>query len=207
MDSKIDEIMAAMQQTLPHKRYVHTLGVAFLAASIAMAYGKNQEKAMLAGLLHDCAKCLPEEEILRQCLKKNLPVSSIEQEHPYLLHGKLGAWYAEHKYGVTDKKILNAIRFHTTGRPDMTFLEKNIFLSDYIEIGRKQPTEPGLDEIRKIAFTDIDLAVYYVAKNTVGYLMEDDKESQTVKSKIDDATIETMKFYERKIQECPIIPN
>lgn len=201
MDSRIDEIMAAMQQTLPHKRYVHTLGVAFLASSLAMAYGKNPEKAMLAGLLHDCAKCLPEEEILRQCQKKKLPVSDVEQKHPYLLHGKLGAWYAEHKYGIDDKKILNAIRYHTTGRPDMCFLEKNVFLADYIEIGRKQPTEPGLDEIRRIAFQDIDQAVYLAARNTVGYLTKEKEGGNVTESHIDNATIETMKFYERKIGE------
>ena len=66
MDNKIDGIMKAMERALPRKRYVHTLGVAYLAASISMAYGKNYEKAMLAGLLHDCAKCLPEKEILKQ---------------------------------------------------------------------------------------------------------------------------------------------
>lgn len=201
MDSRIDEIMAAMQQTLPHKRYVHTLGVAFLAASLAMAYGKNSEKAMIAGLLHDCAKCLPEEEILRQCLKKELPVSDTEKAHPYLLHGKLGAWYAKHKYGIKDEKILNAIRYHTTGRPDMCFLEKNIFLSDYIEIGRKQPTEPELDEIRRIAFQDIDQAVYLAARNTVGYLTKQKECGNVIESHIDNATIETMKFYERSYED------
>ncbi len=66
MNNKIDELIKAMEQLLPHKRYVHTLGVAYLAASIAMAYKKNYEKAMVAGLLHDCAKCLPEKEILKQ---------------------------------------------------------------------------------------------------------------------------------------------
>lgn len=199
LNSRIDELMTAMQETLPHKRYVHTLGVAFLASSIAMAYGKNQEKAMIAGLLHDCAKCLPADEILRQCKENNLPVSDIEQKQPYLLHGKLGAWYAEHKYGITDQKILNAIRFHTTGRPDMSFLEKNIFLSDYIEIGRTQPTKPELDEIRKTAFYNIDLAVYYAARNTVAYLTAGAEGAGQRESKIDETTMETMKFYERVI--------
>ena len=162
--------MKAMERALPRKRYVHTLGVAYLAASISMAYGKNYEKAMLAGLLHDCAKCLPEKEILKQCLNNGIVVSMAEKKQPFLLHGRLGAWYAEHKYGVKDEKILNAIRFHTTGRPDMSFMEKNIYLSDYIEIGRGQPTKPALDEIRKTAFEDIDLAVYYAARNTLYYL-------------------------------------
>lgn len=194
--NKTDEIMAAMENTLPHKRYVHTLGVAYLAASLAMAYGKNQEKAMLAGLLHDCAKCLPDEEILRQCVERGLPVSKIEREQPFLLHGKLGAWYAEHTYGIGDEKILNAIRFHTTGRPEMSFMEKNIYLSDYIEIGRKQSTVPELNELRRLAFQDIDMAVYYVAKNTVDYLRKKEKADLDGGVRMDETSLATLEYYE-----------
>ena len=193
MDNKIDGIMKAMERALPRKRYVHTLGVAYLAASISMAYGKNYEKAMLAGLLHDCAKCLPEKEILKQCLNNGIVVSMAEKRQPFLLHGRLGAWYAEHKYGVKDEKILNAIRFHTTGRPDMSFMEKNIYLSDYIEIGRGQPTKPALDEIRKTAFEDIDLAVYYAARNTLYYLSE--KEKSNPEAKMDGTAVLTDEYY------------
>ncbi len=189
---KIDELIAVMQERLPIKRYLHSLGVAYLAASIAMAYGKNQKKAFVAGLLHDCAKCYSDEEILVRCLQYGLPVSETEERLPYLLHGKLGAWYAEQEFGIADEKILNAIRFHTTGRPQMTFLEKNIFLSDYIEIRRKQPTEPPLDELRKMAFTDIDQAVYYAAKNTVSYIMRTSGADQ-----LDNMTVETMNYYKK----------
>ena len=193
MNSKIDEIIKAMEQTLPHKRYVHTLGVAYLAASIAMAYKKNYEKVMIAGLLHDCAKCLPEKEILKQCMERDITVSVAEKKQPFLLHGRLGAWYAQHKYGIKDEKILNAIRFHTTGRPDMSFVEKSIYLSDYIEIGRMQKTEPDLDTIRKMAFENIDLAVYYAAKNTVHYLTE--KEKKNPEAKMDGTAILTLEYY------------
>lgn len=193
MNNKIDDLIKAMEQLLPHKRYVHTLGVAYLAASMAMAYKKNYEKAMVAGLLHDCAKCLPEKEILKQCIERGITVSATEKKQPFLLHGRLGAWYAQHKYGVKDEKILNAIRFHTTGRPDMSFVEKSIYLADYIEIGRVQKTEPDLDTIRKIAFENIDLAVYYAAKNTVNYLAE--KEKRNPESKMDGTAILTLEYY------------
>ncbi len=186
-------MIKAMEQLLPHKRYVHTLGVAYLAASIAMAYKKNYEKAMVAGLLHDCAKCLPEKEILKQCVERGIAVSAAEKKQPFLLHGRLGAWYAQHKYGVKDEKILNAIRFHTTGRPDMSFVEKSIYLADYIEIGRVQKTEPDLDTIRKMAFENIDLAVYYAAKNTVRYLAE--KEKRNPEAKMDGTAILTLEYY------------
>ena len=194
MKEKILQIMNEMRDTLPQKRFVHTLGVAYLAASLSMAYGKNAEKAMLAGLLHDCAKCIPEEEILKKCLKYGIPVSEIERKQPYLLHGKLGAWYAENKYDISDEKILNAIRFHTTGRPDMCFLEKNIYLSDYIEIGREQPIQPPLNELRRIAFQDIDLAVYYTAKNTVDFLLS----KENGREKLDETSLATLEFYAQK---------
>ena len=193
MNNKIDELIKAMEQLLPHKRYVHTLGVAYLAASIAMAYKKNYEKAMVAVLLHDCAKCLPEKEILKQCMERGITVSAAEKKQPFLLHGRLGAWYAQHKYSVKDEKILNAIRFHTTGRPDMSFVEKSIYLADYIEIGRVQKTEPDLDTIRKMAFENIDLAVYYAAKNTVSYLAE--KEKRNPEAKMDGTAILTLEYY------------
>ena len=193
--SQINELIAALQEVLPTKRYLHTLGVAYLAAGIAMAYGKNPRKAMVAGLLHDCAKCLPDEEILAQCMTYGLPVAEIEQKQPFLLHGKLGAWYAEHKYGISDEKILDAIRFHTTGRPGMTFLEKNIYISDYIEIGRKQPTAPPLEELRQMVFTDIDRAVYYAAKNTVDYIVAT-TDADDLDNKLDSMTLETMNYYQ-----------
>ncbi len=193
MDQKIDALIKEMERVLPRKRFVHTLGVAYLAASLAMAYGKNQDKAMIAGLLHDCAKCLPEKEILKQCGENGLIISETERQQPFLLHAKLGAWYAEHRYGIKDGKILNAIRFHTTGRPEMSFMEKNIYLSDYIEIGRSQPIVPELKELRRIAFEDIDLAVYYTAKNTVDYLRE--KEKNDPKMQMDATSLATLHYY------------
>ncbi len=196
MDGKIDALMKEMECTLTRKRYIHSLGVAYLAASIAMAYNKNYEKAMVAGLLHDCAKCLPEKEILKQCREKGLIVSAVEQQQPYLLHAKLGAWYAENRYGVKDKKILDAIRFHTTGRPGMSFMEKNIYLSDYIEIGREQPVEPDLKELRRLAFENIDLAVYFAAKNTVGYLQKKERDDTEKKVRMDETSLATLRYYE-----------
>ena len=105
---QINEIMKAMQDTLPHKRYVHTLGVAYLAASYAMTYRENYKEAMLAGLLHDCAKCLSDEEILARCETLSIPVSVTEQKQPFLLHGKLGAYYARETYGIENERIKNA---------------------------------------------------------------------------------------------------
>ncbi len=196
---KIEEAMQAMQKSLPRRRFIHSLGVAYLASSLAMAWGKNSQKSMLAGLLHDCAKCIPGDEALRRCMEYGIPVGDTEKKQPYLLHGKLGAWYAEHRYGVEDEKILNAIRFHTTGRPGMCFIEKNIYLSDYLEIGRTQSTVPPLDELRRMAFYDLDLAVYHAARNTVGFLSDKKREGKEIE--LDGSSILTLEYYEKLVQD------
>ena len=84
-----------------------------------MCYEHVDEKtALIAGLLHDCAKYLSDKEILKECEKYQLPISQTEQKSPFLLHGKLGAYYAKYKYQIQDPQILSAIAYHTTGHPD-----------------------------------------------------------------------------------------
>lgn len=191
MNIRIDELQKTMEDLLPKKRFLHTEGVAYLAASLAMCYGESAERAMIAGLLHDNAKYIDFEEAISECKHHGLPVSDVERRNPFLLHGKLGAYYANVKYGVMDEEVLSAITYHTTGKPNMTFLEKVIFLSDYIEPRRTQPTTPSLEEIRIIAFHNLDLAVYYALENTVRYLKSTGRE-------IDELTIKTLEYYRLK---------
>ena len=89
-----------LKKHLDEERYVHTLGVMYTAAALAMAHGCDLEKAQTAGLLHDCAKCIPNEKKLKLCEKKNFPVSEIEEKAPFLLHSKLGVYIARKKYEV-----------------------------------------------------------------------------------------------------------
>lgn len=99
----------------------------YTAASMAMRYGEDIEKAMTAGLLHDCGKFAPAGEQIRLCKKYGLSLKESEVEMPALIHAKLGAYLAKETYKVCDGEILNAILYHTTGRPDMTMLEKSSF--------------------------------------------------------------------------------
>ena len=144
------------------------------------------KKARIAGLLHDCAKCIPTEEKLIKAEKFGLPVNSSERANPDLLHGKLGAYYARTKYGINDKEILDAITYHTTGRPGMTLMDKIIYVADYIEPNRRMLNE--LPEIRKEAFQDIDKALLHILKNILVYL-----ESQSCE--IDEMTEKTYYYY------------
>lgn len=167
---KIDEIQSKMEDLLPTSRYHHTLGVAHLASALAMCYGENPRKAMLAGLLHDNAKYIEYDVAIKECEENGITVLESQRKNPMLLHQTLGAFYASSKYGIEDEEILSAILYHTTGRPDMTFLEKVIFLADYIEPRRTQTTQPEIDVIRKTAFHNLDLAVYYALDNTLRFL-------------------------------------
>lgn len=179
-----------MEEILSAKRYMHTLGVAYTASCLAMAHGEPMEDAMVAGLLHDCAKSMHGSELMAICEKGHLRMNTAERSNPTaLLHAKVGAYLAEHKYGITDDNILNAIRYHTTGRPDMSKLEKIIYIADYIEPGRKQLA--GLEMVRRIAYQDLDWTIENILANTLAYL-------RTTDGQVDDMTVKTYEFYRRE---------
>ena len=186
------DMLDKLKSKLTEKRFIHSIGVEYTAACLAMRYGADVQKARIAGLLHDNAKCLPIEDKLKKCEKFDLPINECERKNPDLLHGKLGAYYAREKYGIKDQEILDAITYHTTGRPAMTLIDKIIFVADYIEPNRKIIFE--LPEIRMEAFTDIDECVIHILKNTLEYL---DGKTDI----IDEMTEKTHKYYtELRIQ-------
>lgn len=181
------EIEKKLKKELDKERYTHTLGVMYTAASLAMAYGVNMEQSMYAGLLHDCAKCISNTDKLKMCRKHNIVISSAEENNPFLLHAKLGAYLAKTDYAVTDEKILHAIKVHTTGAPGMNTLDKIIYIADYIEPNRNKA--PNLDEVRKMAFQDLDLTMKKILSDTLEYLNKN-------KSMIDPLTYETYQYFQ-----------
>lgn len=164
----IKEIKKKLEKELESKRYEHTIGVADTSFALALRYGYDPEDAYVAGLLHDCAKCLDGEKRMSLCKKYNVEFTKVEIENPFLIHAKLGATLAKEKYGIEDKNIISAIRFHTTGKADMNLLEKIVFSADYMEPNRKLIL--GLDEIRETIFHDFDKAVYLILVNTMKHL-------------------------------------
>ncbi|MBQ8038780.1 MAG: bis(5'-nucleosyl)-tetraphosphatase (symmetrical) YqeK [Lachnospiraceae bacterium] len=189
-----NEIQKHLKKTLDIGRYEHTKSVMYTAGCLAMAHGASVERAMLAGLLHDCAKCIPNEEKIRLCEKNSIFISNVEYESPYLLHAKLGAYLAEMEYGVTDPQILHAICVHTTGEPDMNVLDKILYIADYIEPGRDKA--PNLEKVRELAFRDLNACMAQILTDTLTYL-------SCRGGAIDPATRDTYEFY-RKYQEVEI---
>ncbi len=125
----IEELKEKLHGCLNEERYIHSLGVMEMAEKLAGEYGCNIEKAVLAGLLHDCAKCLSNEELL----KYSDSFEECEKLSSKTWHAPVGAIIAKRDYGIEDKEILSAIRWHTIGKKDMSDFEKVIFLADKIE--------------------------------------------------------------------------
>ena len=183
-------LIRELESELAYGRFVHTMNVASTAASLAMCYDFDVDKAETAGLLHDCAKCMNLGKMLKICEKAGLELSDIEKNSGSLLHSKAGAELAQFRYGVKDEDILNAIRYHTTGRPGMSLLEKIIFTADYIEPGRD--SAPNLPVVRKLAFESIDDCVLQILRDTL---------SGTTGAEVDPMTQKTYEYYRRCDEE------
>ena len=177
-----------LEKELKPDRYDHTLGVAYTSASLAMVHGANVEKALIAGFLHDCAKCLSHEEQLSICEKNNIEVTDVERRNHSLLHAKAGIYIASTKYEIRDPEILNAIRYHTTGRENMSLLEKIVYIADFIEPNRKPLDDMNI--IRKEAFEDLDKCLAHILHNSIIYL-------RTIGKECDDTTMKAYEFYKK----------
>ena len=126
------EIKNWLKENLNEERYIHTLGCADCAKELAEKFGLNPQKAYEAGLLHDCAKCFSNEKLL-EIIKANLEIEEAEMQNYKTLHAPVSAYIAEKEFGVSDKEILSAIRWHTLGKLEMTDFEKIVFIADKIE--------------------------------------------------------------------------
>ena len=153
---------------LKHKRIPHVLGTEQEAIRLAERYGGDVEKARVAALLHDCTKKLDMPDQLALCRQYGIQLDELEQKALKLLHAKTGAAIARDVYGVDDE-IYRAIWWHTTGHPDMTLLEKIIYLADYIEPSRDFP---GVDELRNCVYEDLDKGLLMGLQMTIDEMTE-----------------------------------
>lgn len=159
-----------LQRELSLHRFRHTLSVAETAVVLAARFGVNPLQAHLAGLLHDCAKGLDASDLTALIRSGGISADEYEISMPALLHAPAGEALARSQYHISDSAVLSAIRWHTTGRRNMTRLEKVIYLADMIEPERDD--YPGLSDIRALAETDLDAAVRRAAARSVDYILE-----------------------------------
>lgn len=141
---------------LDSKRFRHSVGTSDTAAQLAERYGVDREQAALAGLLHDCARNLPLEQLRSLARQLEQPPGELETKIPVLLHAPVGAALARQEFGVADPGIERAIALHTLGGERMTTLDKIIYVADKIEPGR---SFPGVEDLRAMAQVDLDRAL------------------------------------------------
>ena len=158
-----------LKANLSNERYEHSLGTAECARELAREFGCDEEKAYLTGLIHDCAKHLPQDETF-DIINNKIKLEESELCSPKTHHAPVGAYIAQKEFGITDKEILSAIRWHTIGKVNMTTFEKIIFLADKIET-RTRPCEI-CEPIRKALNDGLDCALLLCYKNTIKSLVD-----------------------------------
>ena len=166
--SQIMMLRSKLKTKLDPMRYEHSLSVSFTCMNLAMRYGYDIDKAELAGMMHDCGKRFADEIILKKCISHKIPVTDAEMKALPVLHAKYGAWLAENKYGIEDPEIISAIACHTTGKADMSVLDKIVYIADYIEPRRYKAD--NLPQMRRLAYEDLDQTMYEILKSTLEYL-------------------------------------
>lgn len=161
-----------LKSMLDEKRFLHSMGVARLAKDTARRFGVDENRAYIAGVLHDCAKNIPEQEARRLCGHYGIRLNEVEEKNPALIHAPLGAYIARDEFKIDDEEILDAIRYHTVGRAKMTKLEKIIYVSDMAEESRDFQ---GVLDIREKLLKNLDDAVLAALKFSVEFNIKKDK--------------------------------
>lgn len=182
----IEQMKEKLKPMLTYHRYIHSLGVMNTSADMAKRFGVDVEKAVVAGLLHDCAKQIDRDVQVKMCDEYGVELDDIKRENTALIHAELGAYLAENEFGITDSEILGAIKYHTLGRAGMTDLEKILYLADIIEPNRKG--FEGLAELRSLCEKNLDEACLYGLELNIAHVFRKGRILHT-------QTIEAEKFY------------
>lgn len=181
----LDTMLNSLSVAVTPKRFQHSVNVMDTAILLSNHYGCDVEKAKVAAVLHDFAKDFPKDKMIDACIRYQIPEFQTFGYISSVLHGPVAAWIAKDEFEVEDPDTRNSIYFHTTGRPNMSLLEKVIYIADYIEPNRKFD---GVEELRKLAYKDIDRCMLHGLNMTI----------ETVVSKgsmLNPVTVEARNFY------------
>lgn len=165
----LEEIKEQLKNCLSEKRYIHSVGVMNMCEHLAKIHNVDVEEAKLAGLLHDIAKEMKDEEFFEYARQNGIELSEIEKINTKTIHGKVGADIAVKKYGVS-KEVENAIKYHTTTSPEMDKLAKIVFVSDKVELNRTS-TNYDIEYERFVAEKDLDMAVLIILNTNIKRLI------------------------------------
>ena len=179
----IEQIKKDLKEILSERRYIHSLGVMEMAGKLAKIHNEDIETTKIAGLLHDIAKEMPKEEMLKYVKENNIETNKIERINTAILHGKIGADIARKRYGVS-KQIQDAIKYHTTTSPEMDTLAKIVYVADKTEMNRKSE-DYDIEYERKLAKKDLDAVIIYIIDANIKSLIDKNKliEEESVKTR------------------------
>lgn len=169
----LEKIKEELKQILSEKRYIHSIGVMEMSEELAKIYNVDVETAKIAGLLHDIAKEMPKEEMLKYVKENNIEITEVETINVGILHGKIGADIAKKKYNISEQ-IQKAIEYHTTTNPNMDTLAKIVYVADKIELNRKSD-KFDIEIERKLAKENLDKALLLILDNTTKYLIDNNR--------------------------------
>lgn len=190
---EFSQMQEKLKGMLTEKRFRHSLGVMDSAVHLAKLFGESEEKARIAGLLHDCAKDIDKALMPAMCEELGVELDTVKREQRSLIHADLGAKLVQTEFGVSDADVISAIRYHTLGRPNMTALEKILYIADFIEPNRKD--FPGLSEIRELAELDLDLAMLTAVNASIRYVRSQNKV-------LHEQSLQTQAYYQKLASEA-----
>lgn len=172
-----------LKEMLPERRLQHSFNVSKCAVKLSKIYNCDEEKAKIAGLVHDCAKYFTDDQI-ENCIKKfNIELDSLEENNIALSHSVIGSYVAKEVFNIDDEEIINAIKYHTTGRENMSILEKVIYMADLIEEGRNFPK---VEELRELTYSGkLEEALLMSFNNTIKFVIDNNQliHTRTVKAR------------------------
>lgn len=184
-----DSIYSYIEKNFSEKRKVHTEGVRVTAMALAQRYGADPEKAEIAALFHDMYRGVSVDALNYYVKHLGLPKKYLNNAN--LAHGKIAAIIMERDYGITDSDILNAVSFHTTGRPGMSLLEKIIYIADAVEPSRSYP---GVEDVREAVGKDLDDACLLSLNRTIEFV-------QSQGNYLDTATLDARDYFVRNREQ------
>lgn len=164
------ELEKIAKENMSKYRLTHSINVKKQAGLLGQKYGVDIDKCEIAGILHDITKEFDNENQLQMMLNSDIIVPDVVIKTPKLYHSVTGMIYAKNKLEIEDEDILNAIRYHTTARENMSKLEKIVYIADATSIDRNYE---GVERFRELSFVDLDLCMFELLKYTMGYLIKD----------------------------------
>lgn len=161
-----------LKTLIDEKTYSHSLRVKNMAISLGEVYGADIEKLKIAAILHDCGKGLDHINLLKKYKAFDIILDDYMKNNKELIHGPLGAKIAKEKFSIEDQEVLEGIKYHTTGRENMSIIDKIIYISDYVEPNRDFK---GVEVVRKLAFANLDQSLILAMDNTIKFLIDKKK--------------------------------